>query len=144
MIKLFHDKTGRRYLSFLWDVLPLLLEDIPLATCENMYYQHDGAHAHNARIVKESLTFREKCIATHGPVERSLRFPDLTPLDLFLWGHLKKFFVCLSSNKYSGLENKITNAYNLLNQILTATSRECVRRSEVCLQHDGRNFKQFI
>ncbi|XP_060864336.1 uncharacterized protein LOC132940637 [Metopolophium dirhodum] len=52
---------------------------------KNIYYQQNGAPAHNARIVQEFLRVRfgEKCIATHGPVEWPPRSPDLTPLDFF-------------------------------------------------------------
>lgn len=67
------------------DDLPLFLDDLPLDTRRNMYYQQDGAPAHNSRIVQEFLevTFGEKFIATHGPVEWPPRSPDLTPLDFF-------------------------------------------------------------
>ncbi|KAL4098387.1 hypothetical protein QTP88_023011 [Uroleucon formosanum] len=40
--------TGRRYLDFLRDDLPLFLDDLPLDTRGNMYYQQDGAPAHNS------------------------------------------------------------------------------------------------
>jgi hypothetical protein len=44
--------TGKRYLDFLVNQLQLLLENVPLATRKNMYFQQDGAPAHNAIIVK--------------------------------------------------------------------------------------------
>jgi hypothetical protein len=44
------------------------------------------------------------------------------------------------------IKNKITHACNLLNenQILAATTRECLRRFEACTVHNGRTFEQFI
>lgn len=47
--------NGESYHKFLTDTLPELLEDIPLASLRNMYYQHDGAPAHYARQVKDYL-----------------------------------------------------------------------------------------
>lgn len=33
--------------------------------------------------------FPMQCIGRRGPVEWPTRLTDLTPVDLFLWGHLK-------------------------------------------------------
>lgn len=43
--------TGRRSLDFLCDDLQLLLDDLPLATFRNIYYQQDRAPAHDTQIV---------------------------------------------------------------------------------------------
>jgi hypothetical protein len=51
-------------------MLPLLLEDVPLHECESMYFQHDG------------LGVRFDYLAS--------TFPNLTPLDFYLWGCLKE------------------------------------------------------
>ncbi|XP_022170059.1 uncharacterized protein LOC111033573 [Myzus persicae] len=86
--------------------------------CRNIYYQQDGAPAHNARIVQELLRVRfgEKFIATHGPVEWPPRSPDLTPLDFFLWGHLKNVVYTDPPINIQDLKNKITHACYLLNE----------------------------
>jgi len=57
----------------------------------NLFFQQDGAPAHNAIIVQEYLnqTFGHKWMWTYGPVQWPPRSPDITPLDYFLWGHLK-------------------------------------------------------
>jgi hypothetical protein len=47
--------TGKRYLDFLVNQLPLLLENVLLTTQKSMYFQQDGAPAHNAIIVKQYL-----------------------------------------------------------------------------------------
>jgi len=48
----FYDGTlnGKRYLDFLINQLPLLLENVPFATRENMYFQQDNAPAQTAII----------------------------------------------------------------------------------------------
>ena len=40
--------TGQRYTMSLSDTLPLLLDDVPLGVRRRMWFQHDGAPAHNA------------------------------------------------------------------------------------------------
>jgi hypothetical protein len=41
---------------FLEEMLPELLEEIPLAFRRYLWFQHDGAAAHLARQVREHLT----------------------------------------------------------------------------------------
>ncbi|KAL4131065.1 hypothetical protein QTP88_008416 [Uroleucon formosanum] len=52
---------------------------------------HDGALAHNAHIIRDHLNrvYEGKWFGTYGPIEWPARSPDITPLDFFLWGHLK-------------------------------------------------------
>jgi hypothetical protein len=52
---------------------------------------HDGAPAHFDRVVRDHLheRFHERWIGRGGPVSWPPRSPDLPPLDLYLWGHLK-------------------------------------------------------
>ena len=47
--------TGNTYEAFLRNELPGLLEDIPLMTRRQMYFQHDGALPHYTRHVREYL-----------------------------------------------------------------------------------------
>ncbi|EFN75943.1 hypothetical protein EAI_14062, partial [Harpegnathos saltator] len=41
-----------RYSDFLQNRLPMLLQEVPLATRESMWSQQDGALAHSAWVVK--------------------------------------------------------------------------------------------
>ncbi|XP_060855227.1 uncharacterized protein LOC132932896 [Metopolophium dirhodum] len=146
----FYDGTlsGRRYLDFLVNQLPLLLEDVSLATRENMYFQQDGAPAHNAIIVKNysNKFFPNRWIGTHGVIPWPARSPDLTPLDFFLWGHLKNVEYEDPPINLQDLKNKIRLACSNLRreQINAATSTELLKRLESCLEHQGGNFEQFI
>jgi hypothetical protein len=47
--------TGERYLNFLSNELPILLEQVPLNVREKMWLQQDGAPPHNSRVVKDFL-----------------------------------------------------------------------------------------
>jgi len=78
----FYDGTlnGRRYLNFLTNELPRLLEDVSLDTREHMFFQQDGAPAHNAIIVRQKLNemFPNRWIGTYGVVPWPARSPDLS------------------------------------------------------------------
>jgi len=46
--------TGEIYANVLQDELPALLENVPLQTRRQMYYQHDGEPPHFSKAVSES------------------------------------------------------------------------------------------
>ncbi|CAI6354208.1 unnamed protein product [Macrosiphum euphorbiae] len=146
----FYDGTlnGRRYLNFLTNELPRMLEDVSLDTREHMFFQQDGAPAHNAIIVRQKLNemFPNRWIGTYGVVPWPARSPDLTPLDFFLWGHLKTVVYADLPVNLQDLKNKIQAACEILReeQIKAATTTEFLRRLESCLEHYGGNFEQFI
>ena len=60
--------TGRAYVDFLKNELPLLLEEVPLAKRMRKVFQHDGAPAHYSRLVTRhlNLTFPERWIGSGG------------------------------------------------------------------------------
>jgi hypothetical protein len=50
--------TGDIYSSVLQDELPALLENVPLPTRRQMYYQHDGAPSHFSQVVRQYLNHK--------------------------------------------------------------------------------------
>ena len=46
--------TGAIYANFLRDELPALLENVPLQTRLQMYYQHDAAPPHFSQVLRHS------------------------------------------------------------------------------------------
>ncbi|XP_003246904.1 uncharacterized protein LOC100570164 [Acyrthosiphon pisum] len=124
------------------------MDDIPLETRTNVFFQQDGAPAHNAIVVQEYLqsTFGNRWMRTYGAVAWPPRSPDLTPLDFFLWGHLKNVVYSIPPSNVQDLKNKIVNACAELQreQILAATQTEVMRRLQSCMENDGLNFEQFL
>jgi hypothetical protein len=55
---------------------------------ENIWFQQGRALPHYAVDVRTYLQnhLPNRWIGTRGPMEWPARFPDLTPLDYFLWG----------------------------------------------------------
>jgi hypothetical protein len=62
--------TSVQYIHFLLHKLPLLLEDVPLASRVRMWIQHDGTPPHYGREVTTYLNrkFRGRWIGRGGPV----------------------------------------------------------------------------
>ncbi|XP_011861119.1 PREDICTED: uncharacterized protein LOC105558173 [Vollenhovia emeryi] len=83
---------GEGYRNFLRDKLVDLLDEVPLESRVNMWFQQDGHPAHTAKATRDLLNkkFGRRWIGLHGLHEWPPRSPDLTPLDFFLWGHLKE------------------------------------------------------
>jgi hypothetical protein len=63
--------NGKRYLECLMKELPIMLDDIPLATRNNLILQQDGAPAHNATVVRNYLNenFENRLIRTYGIIQ---------------------------------------------------------------------------
>ena len=84
--------TRNTYEAFLRNELPGLLEEIPLTIRSQMYFQHDGAP------------------------------PDRTPLDYYLWGHMKTLVY----------ETKVDSRPALRNRIFAAADTQPSRQHCVC------------
>jgi hypothetical protein len=86
--------NGPAYCVFLQEVLPVLLEDVPLAVRRDMWFQHDWAPAHFSAQTQQHLNtlFPDRWLGRGSPVSWPARSPDLNTLDVFLWGHMKEIF----------------------------------------------------
>jgi hypothetical protein len=84
--------TAQQYSDILETVLPGLLEDVPLAVRQSLWFQHDGAPAHYEEDVRQWLnaTYPGRWIGRGGPTAWPPRSPDITPMYFLLWGHLKE------------------------------------------------------
>ena len=76
------------YIIFIRDILPEMLENVPLQVRQRLWFQHDGAPAHFSLDVREYLNnvFPNPWSGRGGPVQWPPRSPDLTPMDFFIWG----------------------------------------------------------
>jgi hypothetical protein len=55
----------------------------------NLIFQLDGAHVCFAHIVHDRFNFPGWFMGRGGPIVWGPCSPDLTPLDIFLWGYMK-------------------------------------------------------
>jgi len=64
---------------------------VPLRTLLQMYYQHQGTPTHYARNITQYLNeqFPDRWIGCGGPQNWPPRSPDISPLDLHVWGYME-------------------------------------------------------
>lgn len=141
--------NAERYLHLLQEQLPELLEDLPLNIRTQMWFQQDGAPPHFSRIVTRYLNekFPERWIGRGGPINWPARSPDLSPLDYFLWGHMKSLVYADKPVNRQQLLNKITDACNNIRndaELLLRSTTSIIQRAEVCVDQNGGHFEQFI
>jgi hypothetical protein len=76
--------------------LPDLLDDVPLPFLAHPWFQQDGAPVHYTRQAQQVLLvldrrYPDSWIGRGGPINWPASSPELTPLDYFLWGHMKNY-----------------------------------------------------
>ncbi|GFW00350.1 transposase-like protein [Trichonephila clavipes] len=143
--------TGPRYLIFLEQVLPELLDSahVTAATRTSMWFQQDGAPAHFSISVRNHLdaTCGERWIGRGGPVHWPPQSPDLSCLDYFFWGQMKSFVYETPVNSAEELEERISAAAGEIRntpEILSNVRRSMKRRCEACITCGGRHFEHLL
>lgn len=141
--------TGQAYRHFLEEILPGLLEEVPLATRVLLWFMQDGAPAHFSLAARNYLqnTYPNRWIARGGYVAWPARSPDLNPLDFFLWGHLKSLVYETEVQSIEDLQLRIQNSCRaILNTpgIFERVRRSLLRRAEACILVQGRHFEQLL
>jgi len=139
--------TGEIYLRFLQEELSLLMENIPLRNRVQMWLQHDGAPPHFSRQVTAFLnnSYHDRWIGRGGPVSWPPRSPDLTPLDYFLWGHMKSMVYAKQSHNRDELINRIMDAATQIRNspgMVEQAVRSLLRRARLCIESAGCHFEQ--
>lgn len=84
------------YLIFSRDVLRDVLDNMPLMEIRGLWFKDGKTPAHFSSLLRYWLDIEytiAKLGATGCPVLWPQRSPDLTPLEFFLWGHLKNRFI---------------------------------------------------
>lgn len=141
--------TGTVYLNFLRYTLPELLDELPLDIRRNLWFQHDGAPAHFSHVVREHLDdrFRGRWIGRGSDVNWPARSPDLTPLDFFLWGHMKSLVYETPVQSEEDLVARISVAAEMIQtmpDVFTDVNLNMLRRCNKCIERGGRHFQQLL
>jgi len=139
--------NGNKYLGFLKDDIPILLENISLQQRLNLIWQQDGAPAHNTLAVRAYLNKMygdNNWFGTHSPIiQWPPRSPDLSVLDFFFWGHLKNEVYKEKCNSVEELKQRIRDCCNKIENLILkkTTSSEVLKRLHFCLTEDGKQFE---
>ena len=79
-------------------------------------------------------------IALHRDVEWPPRSPDFSPLDFFLWGHLKSKVYVNPPRDLDDLEERITAEVNVLRRdrvLIRRAVYDMLRRAQICQERNG-------
>jgi len=137
--------TGAIYANFLRDELPALLENVPLQTRLQMYYQHDGAPPHFSQVVRQYLDhkFPNRWIGRGGTQNWPPWSPDLNPLDYHVWGYMKAMVYEQKVNTREELVHRILSAARSINNaaVLRKVTSSLVTRVRKCMEADGGYFE---
>jgi hypothetical protein len=141
--------TGDTYEFFLRNELPGLLEDILLMVKSQLYFQHDGAPPHYTRHVREYLDeyFPNRWLGRGGPLAWPPRSPDLTPLDYYLWGHVKALVYETKVDSRAELGRRIFAAAEHIRNhphSIASTTQCLLMRAEKCLATRGGHFEHLL
>jgi hypothetical protein len=140
--------NGQRYLIFLQDVLPELLEDVPMAIRQDMWFQHDGAPPHFAGEVRDHLdeVYDNRWIGRGGPVAWPPRSPDLTPIDFYLWGHMKQLVYSTPVLDAMDLVARIVEASEVIREqnAFEEIRQSAVRRFTLCNRFGGGHVEHML
>ena len=139
--------TAAVYEQFLTETVADILDHMPLAERRTLWFQQDGAPPHFAIRVRDWLNahFPGRWIGRRGPVEWPPRSPDLTPLDFFLWGHLKSVVYTNRPRTVQALRENIEHACAQITPcVLRRVAQTMQKRVAKCIQVNGAQFEHLL
>lgn len=90
-------------------------------------------------------TFPGKWIGRRGAIEWPARSPDMTPLDFFLWGHIKNLVYKNRPQNIEDLQQRIMHEISsIAPNILLDTLQNFVHRIHYCQEVNGGHFEHLI
>jgi hypothetical protein len=110
-------------------------------------FQQDGASVHFAKAVRSWLNdkFDDRWIGRGGPIPWAPRSPDLTPLDFFLWGHIKTNIYKTRIKDLDDLKTRITQEIQLIEKkTLHNVFLEIGKRLNFCISLEGNTFEEYL
>lgn len=141
--------TGLHYLHFLINVLHTLLEAVPLQQRIQMCFMHDDAPALSSPCLKTSYIDMSRPLDWLGGGGRRdgntlpARFPNISPLDFWLWGHLQELIYTTPINDVQTLQDHVFSACQQVQQqlgVLQRVHHSSCQRAEGCIvmnKHHG-------
>lgn len=143
--------TGETYLEllseFVYPQLVDIIENDDRYLEDHLIFQQDGAPPHYAQPVRAFLDrmFPGSWIGRRGPIEWPARSPDLTPLDFFLWGHLKNKIYVTEPESLEDLRHRIIEECRRITpEILRNVRSHFEQNLYLCMEMGGRQFEHLI
>lgn len=140
--------NSAKYLEILRTVLNDFLDDLPLQEYRTCWYQLDGAPAHcTGEVTRELIRmFDDHWFRRLGPWHWPARSPDLTPLDFYFWGNLKRKVYVTPVRSKQDLRQRLESCIAQLdpNEIRRATTGSVSVRISKCLESYGGHFEHLL
>ena len=114
-----------------------------------MHFQHVGAPPHYTRHVREYLnvSFPNHWLGRGGPIAWPPKSQNLTPLDYYIWGHIKTLVYDTKVDSQAALRHHIFAAaehiHNHPDNIVSAT-QSLLMRAKNCRATGGGHFEQLL
>ena len=135
--------TGEAYLTMLTShCLPFLTSHRALSRTT---FQQDGAAPHIATAVKHLLTkkFGSRIISRHFDFQWPARSPDLSPMDFFYWGYLKRQVYSRKLSSIDELKTAISEELDNLDQeMLEHVVSSMPSRLHELIDSEGRQIRK--
>ena len=132
--------TAERYQDIIHQALSLFTED----EINFSFFQQDSATCHTANSTLRFLEdiFADRVITAGLWPPRS---PDLTPLDYFLWGHLKNQVYQNKPKTLNDLKSNIElGIASIKVETLKLVFQNLKKRVDTCLEKSGNHFEHFL
>lgn len=144
--------NGQLYLQMLQEsifpaITTVIRENEHVFDEDIVHFQQDGAPAHFHRDVRDFLghQLRGQWIGRRGLIEWPARSPDLTPMDFFLWGHIKSIIYKTPVQNVEDLRNRIVEACNNIPlQTFQNVREEFTLRLSHCQIVGGLQFEHLV
>ena len=112
-----------------------------------VWFQQDGAAPNTAQVVLQWLgrTFDTRLIPWKSDRPWPTHFPDLSPLDFFLWFHLKERVYKVNPTSIEGLKLSISQEMrNIAREMCYSAVTNFVKRVVLLRRRNGRHFKYML
>ena len=112
-----------------------------------MWFQQDGATPHTAHHVLKWLkeTFATRIVSLKTDIPWPPHSPDLSPLDFFLWGHLKDRVYKGRPTSRDELKRAIENEISEIPiDMCKSTIANFMKRVETLRRQNGRHFEYLL
>ena len=137
--------NGENYLEMLQSFLWPQVANLP--DIDRLRFMQDGAPPHFARPVRQWLdqVFEGRWIGRRGPTEWPPRSPDMTPLDFYLWGHIKQLVYQRRPQNTDDLRGFIRDAFSDINaqpELMRKVLLAFKHRMHLIMENGGNHIEQ--
>lgn len=114
---------------------------------DEVIFQQDGAPPHYAMAVRNYLNevYPGRWIGRRGTIEWPARSPDFSPLDFFLWGHIKSKIYATEPASLEELRQRITfECQQITPEMLSNVRERFVQNLYYCMEVNGGHFQHLL